>query len=100
MFPADQAAVMADIMEVDDFLSTQKGYGFSGIGRKQRIMNAGLIVTSDYIGQSDAMHTAAIREILNRYNHFISILHGLHLKLIIECYFKTGLYKKVSNREE
>lgn len=60
MFPADQAAVMADIMEVDDFLSTQKGYGFSGIGRKQRIMNAGLIVTSDYIGQSDAMHTAAI----------------------------------------
>ena len=60
LLPADQAAVMEDIIEVDDFLSRQKGYGFFGIGRKQRMMNAGLIVTSDYIGQSDTMHTAAI----------------------------------------
>lgn len=58
--PVDQEVVMADIMEVDDFLSAQKGYGIFGIGKKQRLMHAGMIVTSDYIGRSDAMHTAAI----------------------------------------
>ena len=47
-------------MEVDDFLSGQKGYGFFGLGRKQRLMHAGMLVTSDYIGRSDAMNTAAI----------------------------------------
>ena len=58
--PADRIAVMTDIMEVDDFLAGQKGYGFFGVGRKQRLMHAGMIVTSDYIGQSGAMQTAAI----------------------------------------
>lgn len=60
MLPADQSAVMEDMMEVDDFLSGQKGYGFFGLGRKQRLMHAGMLVTSDYIGRSDAMNTAAI----------------------------------------
>ena len=60
MLPADRRAVMADVMEVDDFLSGQKGYGFFGLGRKQRIMHAGMLVTSDYIGQSDTMRTAAV----------------------------------------
>ena len=60
ILPADQTAVMADVMEVDDFLSGQKGYGFFGPGRKQRIMHAGMLVTSDYIGQSDTMRTAAV----------------------------------------
>lgn len=58
--PADRSAVMTDIMEADDFLADQKGYGFFGIGRKQRLMHAGMIVTSDYMGQSGAMQTAAI----------------------------------------
>ena len=59
LLPTDSGTIMTDIMEVDDFLS-QKGYGFFGIGRKQRIMHAGMIVASDYTGQSDAMHTVAI----------------------------------------
>lgn len=58
--PADRSAVTADIMEADDFLAGQKGYGLFGIGRKQRLMHAGMIVTSDYMGQSGAMQTAAI----------------------------------------
>ena len=58
--PADRSAVMTDIMETDDFLAGQKGYGFFGIGKKQRLMHAGMIVTSDYLGQSGAMQTAAI----------------------------------------
>ncbi|MGN0400381.1 MAG: DUF4003 family protein [Blautia sp.] len=60
LLPTDLDSVMTDIMEVDDFLSRQKGYGFFGIGRKQRLMHAGMIVTSDYTSQSDNMHTAAI----------------------------------------
>ena len=51
---------MTDIMEVDDFLAAQKGYGFFGIGRKQRLMHAGMIVASDYLGESGTMQTAAI----------------------------------------
>lgn len=51
---------MADIMEADDFLAGQKGYGFFGIGKKQRLMHAGMIVTSDYLDQSGAMQAAAI----------------------------------------
>lgn len=60
MLPADQKAVMTDVMEVDDFLSGQKGYGIFSLGKKQRIMHAGMLVTSDYVGQSDTMHTAAV----------------------------------------
>lgn len=58
--PVDRSTVMTDMMEVDDFLAGQKGYGFFGIGRKQRLMHAGMIVTSDYLDQSDTMQTAAI----------------------------------------
>ena len=62
LLPADLHSVMTDIMEVDDFLSAQKGYGILGLGRKQRLMHAGMLVSSDYIGQTDtlAMHSAAI----------------------------------------
>ena len=60
MLRTDQAAVITDVVEVDAFLSGQKGYGLLGLGRKQRLMHAGMIVTSDYVGQSDAMHTAAV----------------------------------------
>lgn len=58
--PVDRSIVMTDIMEVDDFLAAQKGYGFFGIGRKQRLMHAGMIVASDYLGESGTMQTAAI----------------------------------------
>lgn len=60
MLPAEQNTVMADIMEVDDFLSGQKGYGLFGFGRKQRIMHAGMIVSSDYIGASGVMKNVVI----------------------------------------
>lgn len=60
MLPADRDAVMADIMESDDFLAGQKGYGFFGPGKKQRLMHAGMIVASDYLNENQTMHTAAI----------------------------------------
>lgn len=61
MLLADQQRVITDIVEVDGFLSTQKGYGFFGVGSRQRLMHAGMLVASDYIGQdSTAMQSAAV----------------------------------------
>lgn len=62
MLPADLSEVMEDIVAVDDYLANQKGYGLLGIGRKQRLMHAGMLVTSDYMEQSGnlAMNSAAL----------------------------------------
>ena len=49
-----------DIIEVSDFLKTQKGYGFFGFDRTQRMMHAGMIVTSEHIGVSETMKGAAV----------------------------------------
>ncbi len=62
ILPVDQQQVMQDIMDADDFLKQQKGYGFWGIGKKQRLMHAGMIVASSYVDQKEnhAMNSAAI----------------------------------------
>lgn len=60
MLPADQAAIVSDVIGVDDFLSAQKGYGVFGPGRKQRLMHAGMLVTSDYLKGDAAMSAAAL----------------------------------------
>lgn len=60
MLPADQAEICSELMEVDDFLSAQKGYGVFGPGRKQRLMHAGMIVTSDHLKGDPAMSAAAL----------------------------------------
>lgn len=60
MLPADVGTIAADLAEADDFLSAQKGYGFFGLGRRQRLMHAGMIVTSDYLKNDRTMSTAAI----------------------------------------
>lgn len=62
LLPAETEEIMRDIMEVDDFLAEQKGYGFFGLGKKERLMHAGMLVTSDYIGTGErpVMQTAAL----------------------------------------
>lgn len=62
LLPVDLGQLVQDIMEVDAFLSGQRGYGFFGVGRKQRLMHAAMLVSSDYIdqGASPAMNSAAI----------------------------------------
>ncbi|MBP3333084.1 MAG: DUF4003 domain-containing protein [Clostridia bacterium] len=65
MLPTDIKYVMNDIIDVDDFLSGQKGYGFFGLDSKQRIMHAAMIVVSDYIGQSELMSGAVIESTLS-----------------------------------
>ena len=41
--------IAEDIVSADQFLSGQKGYGVLGVGRKQRLMHAGMLVISDYV---------------------------------------------------
>lgn len=62
LLPVELSRVMEDMMEADDFLAGQKGYSILGLGRKQRLMHAGMLVSSDYIGDSgnQTMHSAAI----------------------------------------
>lgn len=48
VLPADIRTLAADVAEVDDFLSTQKGYGFWGLPRSTRLMHAAMLVSSDY----------------------------------------------------
>ncbi len=55
-----------DLMDVADFLKTQKGYGFFGTyGRTQRFMHAAMIVTSEHFGSSGAMVGAAVGSTLS-----------------------------------
>ena len=54
-----------DLIEVSDYLKTQKGYGFWGMAKTQRLLHAAMIVTSDRIGGSDAMSGAAVNGTLS-----------------------------------
>lgn len=49
LLPQGKAAVMADLIEVDNYLSMQKGYGFFGLGKKQRLMHAGMLLVSEQL---------------------------------------------------
>ena len=49
-----------DIIEASEFLKTQKGYGFWGFAKTQRLLHAGMIVTAEHIGGSEMMSGAAV----------------------------------------
>ncbi len=47
VLPADIRTLAADIAEIDDFLSKQKGYGFWGVPNATRLMHAAMLVAND-----------------------------------------------------
>ena len=53
LLPVEMTSLINDIIDADDFLSNQKGYGFFGLGKRQRLMHAGMLVSSNYIGSQD-----------------------------------------------
>lgn len=60
MSGADLESVAADMIEIDDWLADQKGFGFfSSITKKQRLMYAGILAQRDYSNES-ALQTAAV----------------------------------------
>ena len=59
MLPCGIEETVRDVIEVDGFLSQQKGYGFFGVGKKQRLMHAGMLVVSERSGDCQTMQSAA-----------------------------------------
>lgn len=50
---AEPAQIVLDILETDDFLSRQKGYGAFGVEKRVRLMHAALIVSDVYAPRRD-----------------------------------------------
>lgn len=48
-----------DIAEVDAYLATQKGFGVLGIGVKQRLVYAGMLVAKDYVPDTSLIQEAS-----------------------------------------
>ncbi|OOB79569.1 MAG: hypothetical protein BEN19_07415 [Epulopiscium sp. Nuni2H_MBin003] len=44
--------IIDELIEVDEFLATQKGYGMIGIGKRHRLMHAATLVTIYHLDQS------------------------------------------------
>lgn len=57
-------ALTHDMIEVDDYLKTQKGFGAFGIGAKQRLMYAGMLVMCDAIPVAQTMEVAALNGVV------------------------------------
>ena len=49
MVPADRQELVQDVLDVDAYLSQKKGYGVFGVGKKQRLMHASMIVTGAHM---------------------------------------------------
>jgi len=62
LLPIEVDTIVNEMIEVDQFLSNQKGYGFFGYGKRQRLMHAAMILSSSYIDEKDSqkMGTVAI----------------------------------------
>ena len=60
LLPADLDQILDETLEVDEFLSGQKGYGILGHGRTTRLMHAGMIVSGDYVGAGEGKMTGSV----------------------------------------
>lgn len=62
LLPMELESLIKELTEVDSYLAGQKGYGIFGVGKKQRLMHAGMLLASNYIGQKDrlVMKSAAV----------------------------------------
>lgn len=49
MLPVDPELIFAELREVDAYLSKKRGYGVFGLGKRQRLMHAAMIVTGDHL---------------------------------------------------
>lgn len=61
----DIKALADDIIEVDEYLSAQKGYGFFGLGKRQRLMHAAMIVAGEAIDEN-AISASAVTGVISQ----------------------------------
>ncbi|MDO5422844.1 MAG: DUF4003 family protein [Eubacteriales bacterium] len=60
LHPVELESLIQDMVEVDAFLSGQKGYGLFGVSRKQRLMHAAMLVSCAVQSGQTAMSSAAL----------------------------------------
>ena len=63
MLPVGIDALTMDVAQVDEYLADQRGYGLFGVGRKQRLMHAAMLVVSNYTSEEPnhtIMNSAAL----------------------------------------
>lgn len=61
---ANNDLLTQDMIDVDDYLKTQKGFGAFGIGAKQRLMYAGMLVMCDMVPAAQTMKVAALNGVV------------------------------------
>lgn len=49
MLPVDRQTILSELREVDEYLARKSGYGIFGLGKRQRLMHAAMIVTGDHL---------------------------------------------------
>lgn len=60
MIDVDKESLVVEIIEVDEFLKTQKGFGFWGIGEKQRLLYAASLVMNQYGSEKNSTQVTVI----------------------------------------
>lgn len=60
MTDVDSGQIAREMLEIDEWLSGQKGFGvLGGVGSKQRLMYAGMLAQKEYV-RADVVQTAAV----------------------------------------
>ena len=64
MVDAEISELAEQIAEVDDLLKTHKGFGAWGIGSKQRLMYASMLVMQQYTSKVSSLEAAALNSVV------------------------------------
>lgn len=57
-------AIVSEVVEVDDYLKKQKGFGMLGIGSVQRLLHASLLVMNLHMPETESLQTAALNSVI------------------------------------
>lgn len=60
MLGRDEQSLAGEISEADEYLKKQKGFGNMRLGRKQRLMYAGMLVADEYLAAEKALGATAM----------------------------------------
>lgn len=66
LLDADEHSIAADMLEVDAYLKEQRGFGTFGIGSKQRLMYAGMLVLGNQVPDAPTVQIAALNSVVGK----------------------------------
>lgn len=64
LLDVDMTMLAEEMMDVDNYLRHQRGFGAFGVGSRQRLMYAGILVLSEYVPGTQTIQTAALSGIV------------------------------------